>query len=240
MKNITLHNISKEEIKTIQDGISLQSRIDGRSLSQKRKIQIQEGNLPQASGSATSILDSTMVLVGIHASIVSDNRESEWTLMVDPLNPSLYDLLSKLLHTIPWNLSHVQNKNVWHFYIDLLVLSEGSGIECCSWSAITAAIHSLQLPQISIMEHEIILLDETETTNTPFKDTSFINLTTVSIFDASINGYYQYCVDPTPEEIQACSIVVHVGYGNFISLLHQSKTAYLSTNIIQDIQRLLL
>lgn len=240
MKNTTLHNISKEEIKTIQDGISLQSRIDGRSLHQKRKIQIQEGNLPQASGSATSTLESTMVLVGIHANTISDNRESQWTLMVDPLNPSLYDLLSKLLHTIPWNLAHVQNKNVWHFYIDLLLLSEGSGIECCSWSAITAAIHSLKLPKVSIMEDETILLDETEATNTPFKDISFINLTTVSIFDISMNGNYQYCIDPTLEEIQGCSTVVHVGHSNFISLLYQSKTAYLSTNIIQDIQRLLL
>ena len=243
--------ISRAECETIQHAIiQNESRIDGRALLEKRPVSIQAGTLPQASGSAIASIESTTVLVGIHADISmsgpgSDSANGEpstctWSLLLDPTNPPLHDLLSKLLRVIPWE-DHVRPAHVWNFHIDLLLLSDKSGgVETCSWAAIVAALRSLKLPMVSIQQHTsstagaaeqgipnengaTILLQDTEATTVPFQTATMPQVTTFGLWSSS-SAPLRICTDPRPEEALSCNTLFYMGHRKSDILFFQSRS----------------
>lgn len=62
-------NLSAPEKQFIKEGAEQDIRIDGRKRLERRQVQLNIHTFPLASGSATLILDTTSVLVGIRASL---------------------------------------------------------------------------------------------------------------------------------------------------------------------------
>jgi hypothetical protein len=214
--------ISKAEHTTIHRMLMQNSRVDGRALLEKRDILVQEGNLPQAAGSAMATLESTTILVGIHASIVSDKISTEshctWTLMIDHSDSShsrLHGLLDKMLGLIPWDQTSLP-ANIWHFNIDMLILSDQSGgIEACSWAAILSALNSLKLPKMTVTsrsnQNGQVLLEQSEATIMPIHSSNDLSMPQFISF-ALFFSQQSICADPRPEEAHACDSMVHIGY----------------------------
>ena len=225
-------------------GLVQDIRIDGRARLQRRGIRLATNTLPQASGSATLILDTTFVMVGIHATLIpilGPSDRGRLTVSVD-CSPSLMvmeggleDRKIQLQNSLAQVLENPcifdrtqlligrkeEARHGWSLQFDVFLLHDGGNMLEAASIAMRAALYSLKLPKVTLdvtssNEETQGELSELTISTQPEDRWSPVMMDFPILMTAALIGSH-FVLDPLPEE-ELCADAIF-----YFAINHQGK-----------------
>lgn len=202
--------MSDGEKEAVTLGVSRDVRIDERGRDQRRTMRTVVDVMAHTFGSSIVVLDRTIVLTGISASVVSP--EPVLNISVDcsrhdkAILESVLEMMEKEIDRS--RLVIVEGEQAWKLDVDVTVLMDmGNLVETC-FNGVRAALESLHLPDVICTRDKDgnitdIELDDNVTKVWP--DARFPRLESLT----KVGRYF--VVDGLKEEEECSSLMIHVG-----------------------------
>ena len=242
--------VSKIKKDTILGMISKSTRVDGRKLSDIRRIEIKTDIIPNANGSAHVKLGRSQVIVGVKAEIGSPypDTPNEGVLIVNaefvPLASPTFEpgppderaielarVIDRSLRELKAieldKLAIIPGKRVWTVFVDIYVIDHDGNLVDASSLGTIAALKTAKIPKAKVEGDDRIELSDSEYMNIPLRS---ITLT------ATIAKIDEYLVaDPVLEEeaVADTLIIFSLDSEGRITGIQKSGNGYLSSDDVR-------
>jgi len=252
------HGLSHSERLYIKKGVELNVRNDGRSRMDYRFFPVKTDVLPHASGSCRLKLGRTDVLVSIKAELMQPDVETpnlgklicsvdctrssvlEGDEALKNLNITLTSGISKLLSEsktldLP-SLCVIKGKQVWHLYLDAMVLDIGGNLLDAISMASYAALRTTKLPYVKVVTGEEEEETEIEVSDDPSESKSLVGVEKLPITVSLAKIGAGFVVDGTAEEEQCMSacLSVSINKSGHVCGIHKTGAGGISHTALQE------